>query len=720
LLPSFWARLLPPLLIIALACVAYVNAGHREFLFDSAGNHIVNPRQSQGLVAAVRNYVNGTDTHECAVSYITFAMNYSLNRKLGLDGYDVRSFLVFNVLVHAANACLVYLLLRALLARLDARSTWIPLATAMLFAVHPLQASSVAYIIQRRGSMALMFYLLGVLAYLRARGQHASANGWSYRRILAAIAVPLCWFLSFRSKAIGLTLPVAIMTLEFCLQARDRSRLRKYLLWAGGGVALSMIGMFVAMAVIGWFDWRNFRLHSIDPVAWGPWQQFLTESRAFVHYWKLLWLPLPTWCCIDHDFAVSWSLMEHHAPLAIAFHAAVLCLGVVAALRRYTLLAAGIFWFYVGLIPYILLPEADLLVEYKTYTSSVGVMLIVAEGLRILRGRIALRWQVLGVSALTALLLGTTLSRNHIYHGPLQLWADAAAKSPNKTRPHYNLGNALMNAGRLDEALTQLQTAARLEPANPSVLANVGVAFIKLDRPQDALVPLTESIRLEPRLAEAHANLAAALASLNRLEPAIGEYEEALRLQPQAQNTRYSLALTLAQVGRFDQAIDQLRQMLTYQPNLSVPHRRIGDYLLRSGRVDEAIEAYRSAMAADSKSPELPVLLGAAYATGERWQEAEAAFRQAITLKPNAAEPYVDLGNVLRRQGRTEEAIAAWTQAVSLNPDLSAPHYNLAGVLLELGRQAEAVTHLQEVLRVRPDHAKARALLESLLTTRGS
>ena len=180
-----WKRLLPPLLILALASIAYVNAGHRELFFDSADDNIVNPRQSQGVLAAVRNYLNGKDTHECAVSYITFALNYSLNTRLGLDGYDLRGFVVFNVLVHAVNACLVYLLVRACCAGGPPLDVDPAGGRDDLRRAPPAgQQRGVHHSAPRVDGVDVLF--IGVLAYLRARGGDGRHRGRPLRMELAA------------------------------------------------------------------------------------------------------------------------------------------------------------------------------------------------------------------------------------------------------------------------------------------------------------------------------------------------------------------------------------------------------------------------------------------------------------------------------------------------------------------------------------------------------
>ena len=615
--PGRVRRVLPLVLLMAAACCAYLNAGHEEFLFDSAAGTIERP-YVRDLSEAVESLFRAPWRPGGQLTYFTFALNYAVNRALGLPGFEVTGFLVVNVVVHALNGCLVFFLIRVVLQRVDkgrSRSVWIALVPALLFAVHPVQASSVAYIIQRRGTLATMFYLLGVLAYLRARDFPAAgraerrtgrgarkapsgrARAWPWRRVLLAAAVPLCYWLSFRSKPLGLSLPLAILALEFCLRAPDRQALRRYLGWMAAGVVATVVGMFAFLWAHDLFDPAGMSIkYWGEAEGWGPWTHFLTESRVFLHYGKLLILPLPRWSCIDHQFPLSTHAGEHYAFVAVVVHGVLLALALVGAWKGRTLAAAGLLWFYIALIPYVVLPQQEVFVEYKTYLPSVGLALILAEGLRLMRFRVPFAAQVTGVALLAGALLATTVSRNVIYRSTFNLWEDAVRKSPGHARPYTNLGMSLTDLGRYDEAVDTLEKSLRLNPKSYKAHNNLGNALLKSGQPAEAISHYAEAVRLKPDFAEAHNNLGFALAGLGRWDEAVAHFEKAIEIDPYFCRGYNNLGTARAREGRREEARRLFRQAIEIDPDYAEAHGNLGNTLAEAGQFDQAIRHYHAAL----------------------------------------------------------------------------------------------------------------------------
>ncbi|MDM8007168.1 MAG: tetratricopeptide repeat protein [Phycisphaerae bacterium] len=640
-------RVWPILLLCLLAGICYLNADHEEFLFDSALGHIDN-WQNQDLCQAMRHFGRGLLLPGQQLSSLTFALNAALNRAIGLADFDITTFLAVNVLIHAANACLVYVLIRALLRQIEpgrAPGTWIALAPAMWFAVHPIAAGSVAYVIQRRGSLATFFYLLAVLACLAVRrpvrtqpsspGAAASpANRW--KRPFLIVWCVVAYWLSFKSKELGLTLPFAILGIEFCIRACDRNSLRRFLALLVPGLAVSVVGMFAFLWYRGLFDPGSPTLRpQAEGELWGPWVHFLTESRAFVHYWKLLLLPLPQWSCIDHPFALSNSLWEHGAFLAIMFHAVLLALAVAAARRGLALAGAGVLWFYAALAPYVLLPQAELFVEYKTYLPSVGAALILAEGLRAIRRRAAMAIQLPVALAIVATLALTTISRNWIYQNALNLWSDAVAKSPDNPRAWTGLAMALADRGDLDKAVSNLHTALELDPTRVQAIYNLGDVFRRK----------------------------------GDIPAAIRQYEQAVSLKEDFSLGHCALGNALLSIGQVERAKHHYNLAIEHQPDFADAHFNLGNILANEANTAGAAEHYRRAIAAN----------------------------------PRHASSHSALGNMLWLQGDVLAAIDQYRAALGINPDHAFAHSNLGELLCLRGNFSDGIRHLEEAMRCRPE-----------------
>ncbi|MBN1492197.1 MAG: tetratricopeptide repeat protein [Phycisphaerae bacterium] len=693
--------------------MAYLNADHEVFHFDSAGTHIVKPQPMQELAETMRRLVTRPWVPGRGVSTATFMFNTRLNEALGHDPWDVTGFLIVNVLVHAINACLVYGFLRSVLRLLGADEVavrWVPVAMATLFAVHPMNASSVAYIVQRAGALATTFYLLAVWGYVGVRRPPSSGQAWTAARAARAAGVLLCFWLSIKSKPLGLTLPVMILMLEACLLAPDRVALRRFLRVLVPGVAVAVAGMLFFVWWRGLLTIFPFQLHPLGgpgALKWGAWEHFLTESRVFVHYWKLLLLPLPQWSCIDHDVKLSTSLFEHLAVFAILFHAGLLVLSFVASRRGYVLAAFGVQWFYVALIPYVALAQYELMVEYKTYLPCVGFMLVVAEGLWRIQRRVSMRWLVPIVAASVAVLLAITVHRNTIYQTPLRLWTDAVEKSPGRARPHYNLGNALAAEGRLDEAIDHYRTAVQLDPTAFRVYNNLGLAFMKLQRFDDAIAAFREGLRLRPDFVHVHNNLATVLVEVGRRSEALEHYREAFRLRSDYHGARFNYAVTLQELGETDAAQRELESLVAQAPGFGQAYARLADLAIRRGETEKAITYYRQAVARGAAMPELHAALGDVFLSVRRFPEAIKACEEAIRMVPDHAWARNSLAAALLAMERTQEALACLTETVRLCPDAFEAHMNRGQIYRNQGEFSRALADFDRAIELKPDSAVA-------------
>ena len=172
-------RRLLPLAIAAAAALPFLQTLRGEFVnWDDPGNFLINEGY-RGLGWAQLRWMVTTTLlgHYIPLTWLTFGINYAV------DGMNPRGYHLGNVLLHAANAALFFLVSRRLLGagfgagRSDAAVTWGAAAAALVFGVHPLRAESVAWITERRDVLCATFYLLSVLAYLRAADEGGPVRG---------------------------------------------------------------------------------------------------------------------------------------------------------------------------------------------------------------------------------------------------------------------------------------------------------------------------------------------------------------------------------------------------------------------------------------------------------------------------------------------------------------------------------------------------------------
>jgi tetratricopeptide (TPR) repeat protein len=571
-------HLLVPLVLVALAGLAYINAGHEGFFFDSTQSEVLARPALHGYETWVEFWRQPLKPGQ-QFTYLTFALNYQANLAMGRKGLDVAGFLMFNVVLHALNACLVYLLIRSLMRQLSPDrpvGVWIPAALAALFAVHPIHVASVVYIIQRRSTMATTFYVLAVLGYLRLRrslgwadacDRHPERSDRPRLPILAwAAGTLLSYWLAYRCKEMALTLPFVLALIEFCLRGCRQWTAKRYWTYVAAGMFLYAALMLTGLAVIGRFKPTAMQLSGFGaPVSWGVWPHFLSMCRVFVQFWKILLLPLRRWSCIDHDFDLSFGLWEHGAIWALGLHLA-LVVAAFAMVRRGRVLAGiGVLWFYAVQIPYMVLPQPELFVEYKTYLPSIGVLLILADVSRWLEGRIRQRWCLAMWAVVCAVLLGTTLRRNVVYQNEFNLWSDVVAKNPHHYRPHNNLANVLVNMAERAEtpqlaqeyrraAEQHLLESLKYFPANSACYNNLGRLRVDENRLDEAADCFRKAIEYLPESCVAYYNLANVYWMQKDLPRAEEYYRKALAINPDHANSCMNLARVLAAQGKGQEA----------------------------------------------------------------------------------------------------------------------------------------------------------------------
>ena len=646
-------------LLFTVIGITYINADHKDFVFDDMARDLISSPDVADLSTAVSRLFSAPWRADEQMARVTFAVNHLINRTLGLDPFSVTSFLAINILIHAVNAYLVYVLVRRLLCVVRPKAppaAAMPLGLAVLFAVHPIHASTIAYIVQRRGELATLFYLLGVLAYLRFRGSdsavepagrphgqpnaakrddiHSGSTGPG-RKFWWLLVVAVCYWLAIKSKSMAVTLPLTILAGEFCVRARDPGALRRYMRYLVPGLVLcGLVGLGFLWS-IRLFDPAHLRILPQGTAGThGVWAQFLTESRAFAQYWKLLLMPLPGWMCIDHQFDVSAQLTERHAWLALIFHGCMIAGALVAAIRGRTLAALGVMWFYATLLPYAIVPQTELLVEYKTYLPCIGFVLIIADVGLWMQTRVPVPPKAVGVLVLAAVLMITTIRRNVIYQDPVSFYMDAVAKYPRHARPHNNLGAVLAQAGRQEEAIAAYRQALAVDPNQDAAQANLGKMLAKQGRYQEAIV----------------------------------EYRKALALAPDDLFVRHSLGIALEAVGRIDDAIQCYNEILRREPSHRLALLGLGACFQQKGDFSAAAAAYRKVLAEDTANLDARCNLANCLLQTGKADEAIEECHGVLKLNPKSASAWYVLGNVHLNRGQSQEALDAYLQAVGLDP----------------------------------------------------
>jgi tetratricopeptide (TPR) repeat protein len=530
----------------------------------------------------------------------TFALNHAA------VGLDTRGWHLTNVAVHLCAVVLAWLVARAALARSGLARPELPaLAAAALFALHPLQTESVAYLTQRAEALASGLALLA-LWLLLVRDGRAGSLGRSALLAGAAAAQAL----GLLAKPIAATVPAAWLLAAALLPPAGEEadpawrRAARRLPAAAPLLALSAAAAWAGLAGSRGAIHAGFAVPDLSPAAY-----LATELRAVPVYLRLaLW---PAGQCADWSFPPSGGFGEPAvaagAALLLALSAGALGLwrrtrgrggdGPAAARTA----AFGLLFFLLALSPSSsVIPLLDPLAEHRVYLGLLGLALAAAAGgaaaVRALAPRRALVLGAAAALAAVAALGAATAARAAVWQDALSLWSDAAARAPAKARVHLNLGQAYFDRARQADALAEFRRARELRGdhtvSGDVLLTNLVTALLALGRVDEARAELGAALGAFPDEPTALALLAQVEYVSSRDRESEAAALRALRTDPRSGLAWKYLGMVRLRAGDLPGARDALRRAGATHLVDPVVFWELGDAERALGDAAAACEAY--------------------------------------------------------------------------------------------------------------------------------
>jgi Flp pilus assembly protein TadD len=475
-------------------------------------------------------------------------LSYGLNQLL--FGPSPAAYHAVNVVIHALNACLVFLVICRLLERAKWSERQVRVAAAvgaLVFLVHPLQTESVSYIAGRSESLAATFLLLAYAVFLHDR---QVAISWS--RALAVIAL---FAVAVKTKEIAVSL-AGILVLTDLLgpgaSAFDgvRRNWRLYVLMLPGvAVAAVMILRMLRTAESAGFSVANYK-----------WYQYaFTEARAIFEYLQLAAVPVGQ--SLDHDFAPSRTITEHGTFVYIALLALMIVIAILWR-RRYPVACFGFLMFLTWLAPTSsVIPLSDAVVERRMYLALLGLILIGCEAVR--------SWgPSRPAAAVLVITIGVTFggycyARNRLWSDPNQLLALSAKDAQHNPRPLLNIAEVMIRSNQCQLAIPYLDRADRIAPGSYFVHSIRGRALACLGRLEEALAQFDVAARIQPS-SDIYQWMGLVLGQMRRIPEAGVALRKAVKLGPESAAAHGSLGLWYESVGDFRSAEREYLASLSY------------------------------------------------------------------------------------------------------------------------------------------------------------
>ena len=612
-----------------------------------------------------------------------------------LWGSHTLGYHLVSIVLHATSAFLIVVILR----RLGVAAAMV---AAVMFALHPVQVESVAWISEIKNTLSGVFFLGSLLAYLRF---DASRGRASY---LVALGL---FVLALGSKTVTATLPAAMLVILWW--QRGHLDLKRDVLPIAPFFALGLLaGLFTSWFEVAYVGARGGEF-ALSPMA----RVLIAGRAAWFYVWKLVWpvglvFNYPRW---NIDSAVWWQYLFPIALLAT----------LIALMRRSAVdrgPAAAALFFLVTLAPALGFVNVypfrySFVADHFQYLACLGILTALASVLLMLAQRMRPGVSPLIVAFVVAVPLGTlTFLQSREYVNAETLYRATIARNPWSSLARNNLAQLLLDgpSSGWTEGLELAVSVLSFKPDDPVARNLTGLGLQKAGRTDESIREFREAIRLRPSDWQPHYNLGLALFNTGRFEEAVHAYEACLAIYPRSVAALHNLAIALRRQGKSAEASVRLRQAVALQPDLPDARFQLADALQESGQLEDAVREYASALQQWPDHGQGWNNYGLALRRLRREADARAALENADRLIPNSPLVLMNLSASLEATGDLAGALRTLDRALAASggPQSAALH-NRAGLLsLRLGRQADAVAHFEAALRVRPDFAEARANLE--------
>ena len=562
--PSSISAFAAAAIIVAVTCVAYLPALRGGFIWDDDA-HVTKPelRSLEGL-ARIWFDVGATQQY-----YPLLHSLFWVEHKAWGDsplGYHLA-----NLLLHAAVALLVYANLRTL--RIPGA-----LLAALIFAVHPIQVETVAWITEQKNTLSAVFYLGAMWFYLR----------FDARRVAGDYAIAsLLFVLGLLSKTVTATLPAALLVIFWWQRGTLswRRDVRPLVPWFALGAAAGVFTAWVELTLIG--AGQGVRV-VVSPA------RVARVSSALVLLWQARLARKLDLCLSSLDRKPG-----HLVAMAVSRGGGCHALGdvdVAAALAsaagRNAVVcrdAAAGAWLPQRLSLPVPVRRGPLSISGKLGCDRAGGggrNAIVAEVL----ATFAASWGG-AVGGRRGYIGGASARQCNMYRDAATLYETTIARNPDCWMAYLNLGAVRAETGRPQEAIELYQQALRIKPEDADVHANLGTVLVALGETESGLAQLKEAVRLAPRSSQTHYRYGIALLRTGQTDDAARQLAESARLFPDSSKIQNNLGVAMFTAGRLPEAIAAFGRAIELDPQFSDAYENLLGTLAKSGPTPEATAA---------------------------------------------------------------------------------------------------------------------------------
>jgi protein O-mannosyl-transferase len=572
------------LLIAAAVVVLYFPATAHPFLgFDDSVYVTANRHVRAGLTwNTIRwAFVSTEQANWHPLTWLSHAMDAQL------FGMNAAGHHAVNILFHTLNSVLLFLLLRWITGRLGPS-----LLVAALFAWHPLNVESVAWIAERKNVLSTFFFLATLAAYIHY------AQKPETRRYLAVV---LLFVLGLLAKPMIVTLPFVLLLLDYWPLSRFKGMGPSDLgvpQWPASKLILEKLPLLflsTLSAVVTIVAQRaGNAVRSVAEFSFAVRIENAITAYA-LYLWRIVW-PANLAPLYPHpgNTLRAWQWL-------IALLVIVLISQLVFKFRKTRYLTFGWLWFLGTLVPVIGLVQVGdaAMADRYSYIPTIGVFIMLVWSVADWAVARQMGWRSQWIPAICLLLALAFTTRNQLtyWHSDYDLWAHTVTVTKNNFIAEHNLGGACLQLGRPDEAREHFQAALKINPHDPLSLMDLAIDQYKHGQTQEALANLALAGQFgKPSLQSlAYTNQGRIYFDLGEYEKAGESYARALQADPTQPYSYICRGVLSEKEGNLNNALQDYARAIELEPS-DEAYARLGHVLQLTNRPDQALAAYQEAL----------------------------------------------------------------------------------------------------------------------------
>ncbi|HUN54594.1 MAG TPA: tetratricopeptide repeat protein [Smithella sp.] len=536
-----------------------------------------------------------------------------------------------NVIIHILNTILLFLLLRTLTGAM-----WRSAFVATLFAIHPINVESVAWIAERKNVLSTFFWIGTLLLYV----WYVKSPDW--KRYLSVL---ICFVLGLMSKPMLVTLPFVLLLLDYwplnrmeIKQSNDDQTTktaevalkRKRILF----LVLEKVPLIVLSAI---FSYLTLFIQKNAGAVLGL-QSFPLSYRlgnAVISY--ELYIRKMFW---PFDLAAFYPLNYHMSLWQVIFPALwliVITVFVSIYFRKLPYLLMGWLWYLGTLVPVIGIVQVgdQALADRYAYVPLVGLFIMLTWGaFDIIKKHFSSRI-ILIISLLIITGLAIAAHRQVKYwQNTFTLFSHALDVTQNNAFAHSSVAGQLLMQNKVDEAMRHCEIALKLNPHSYNTLVRIARAYSMRGEKDKAIDALQQAIQVQPGYVKAYDDLYVILMQMGRGKEALQEYRKAADINGDNPDIHFNFGNALAMHGAYDEAIEQFKKVIQLRPLDAGAYSNIGVILMHLDNKDAAIRY----------------------------------LKEALKINPDYAYAHYQLSIILKKMGMVEESEYHFNEAIRIDP----------------------------------------------------